>query len=304
MQVADCRVCGTKADVVGYNDGSGADTICPRCGSFKIGGLASQEMSHWSQQQRVNLSGWIREHQGYEIVISDIPRLAALNTPPVGEKAEKVLLRLSTAFPKPGARLNIESRLWSELLGQGSASDDEELKFLLQEYLFLEKAYLTEEGMKISPKGWAHLHSLSQTNIGSSQGFIAMWFDDSMNQLWKAIEQGIEAAGYKSLRIDQAQHNNKIDDEIIAAIRRSKFVVADFTEQRGGVYFEAGFGLGLGLQVIWLCRRDHLENVHFDNRQYNFILWTDDKLDELESALKNRIEATIGRGPLKPLDAP
>ena len=55
----------------------------------------------------------------------------------------------------------------------------------------------------------------------------------------------------------------------------------------------------LGLPVIWLCRKDALAQVHFDNRQYNFILWTEDNLGDLERALKNRIKATIGRGPLE-----
>jgi hypothetical protein len=72
--------------------------------------------------------------------------------------------------------------------------------------------------------------------------------------------------------------------------------VADFTGQRGGVYFEAGFALGLGQQVIWLCRKDVLNDVHFDTRQYNYITWEIDKLQELARALTLRIEATIGRG--------
>jgi hypothetical protein len=302
MQNADCLVCGTKAEVVSYNAGSGADTICPRCGSFKIGGLASHEMSHWSQQQRVNLSGWIRDHQGCEIVISDVPRLAALSTPPVGEKAEKVLLRLSTAFPKPGARLNVETRLRTELLGRASASDDEELTFLLQEYLFHEKAYLTDEGMKISPKGWAHLHALAQTNNSSQQGFIAMWFADEVNEAWKAIDRGIADAGYSPLRIDQKQHNNEITDEMIAEIRKSRFLVADLTGHRNGVYYEAGFAKGLGIGVIWLCRKDELMSSHFDVNHFAIIPWEVDKLEDLSNALKNRIEATHGRGPLMPLN--
>jgi hypothetical protein len=74
-------------------------------------------------------------------------------------------------------------------------------------------------------------------------------------------------------------------------------LVADFTIQRGGVYFEAGYGLGLGMHVIWTVRSDALNDVHFDNRQYNFIRWEAGKWDALEFALKNRIEATIGRGP-------
>ena len=75
--------------------------------------------------------------------------------------------------------------------------------------------------------------------------------------------------------------------------------MADFTGHRGGVYFEAGFALGLGLQVIWTVRKDALEGSHFDTRQFNFIQWEDGKLPEFRAALQNRIEATIGRGTLK-----
>ena len=83
----------------------------------------------------------------------------------------------------------------------------------------------------------------------------------------------------KPVRIDQQEHNNKIDDEIIAEIRRSRFVVADFTQgekgARGGVYYEAGFAQGLGIEVIFTCRKDVLDNndIHFDTRQYNHIGW-------------------------------
>ncbi len=125
-----------------------------------------------------------------------------------------------------------------------------------------------------------------------------MWFDPQVTDAWRSIEQGIGAAGYQPLRIDQRQHNNKIDDEIVAAIRGSRFVVSDFTGHRGGVYFEAGFAMGLGIPVIWLCRKDELEKAHFDTRQYNFIVWEQAGLSELTKALKNRIEATIGRGPV------
>ena len=125
-----------------------------------------------------------------------------------------------------------------------------------------------------------------------------MWFDSQMTKAWKAIERGIDDSGYQPLRIDQRQHNNKIDDEIVAAIRGSRFVVSDFTGHRGGVYFEAGFAMGLGIPVIWLCRKDELDKAHFDTRQYNFILWEQANLADLTKALKNRIEATIGRGPI------
>jgi nucleoside 2-deoxyribosyltransferase len=79
------------------------------------------------------------------------------------------------------------------------------------------------------------------------------------------------------VRIDKKEHSNKIDDEIIAEIRRSKFLVADFTcekeKVRGGVYFEAGFAMGLGIPVIWTCAQQSIGDLHFDTRQYNHIVW-------------------------------
>jgi hypothetical protein len=61
------------------------------------------------------------------------------------------------------------------------------------------------------------------------------------------------------------------------------------------VYFEAGFAMGLGRHVIWTCRQDEIEKLHFDIRQYNCIDWTNPA--ELSSRLRNRLEALFGRGP-------
>jgi nucleoside 2-deoxyribosyltransferase len=61
--------------------------------------------------------------------------------------------------------------------------------------------------------------------------------------------------------------------------------------QRGGVYFEAGFAMGLGKLVIWTCHEDDVEKLHFDTRQYNHIVWTD--ATDLKEKLMLRIEATL-----------
>lgn len=69
-----------------------------------------------------------------------------------------------------------------------------------------------------------------------------MWFDQSLLEAWlNGFSAGIHDAGYVPTRIDNKEHANKICDEIIVEIRRSRFVVADFTGQRNGVYYEAGF---------------------------------------------------------------
>ena len=63
-----------------------------------------------------------------------------------------------------------------------------------------------------------------RVNVDSSQVFVAMWFDDSMSEAFEnGIEPAILEAGYVPLRIDQKEHVNKIDDEIISELRRSRF---------------------------------------------------------------------------------
>lgn len=135
-----------------------------------------------------------------------------------------------------------------------------------------------------------------------------MWFDDSTLAAYdQGVEPAVRDASYEPVRIDRREHSNKIDDEIISEIRRSRFVIADFTcgtvlsedrkvaIPRGGVYYETGFAQGLDLPVIWTCREDQIDQVHFDTRQFNHILWTEPR--DLREKLRNRIGAVIGDGP-------
>ncbi len=129
-----------------------------------------------------------------------------------------------------------------------------------------------------------------------------MWFDKSMDDAYSnGISPAIRDAGYQPIRLDREQFNNKIDDEIIAAIRRARFVVADFTQAdsgaRGGVYYEAGFAHGRDIPVIFTCRENAISQVHFDTRQYNHITWATP--DDLRKRLAERISATIGDGPFR-----
>lgn len=158
------------------------------------------------------------------------------------------------------------------------------------------------EGNSLSLSGLQRMEELTSQIVKTKQAFVAMWFDSSLNAIYEqAIEPAIREAGYDPRIIRKLEHNNKIDDEIVAEIRRSKFVIADFTcglladgsqaIARGGVYYEAGFAQGLGLPVIWTCREDIINHVHFDTRQYNHIVWKD--AVDLKDKLLNRIRATI-----------
>ena len=143
---------------------------------------------------------------------------------------------------------------WSESIGM-----DEVVYLLayLEKQGWLEQPGGTPDTYVLTVEGYARLAELEIAHKASAQGFVAMWFNDSTDAAWsKGIKLGIEDAGYEAFRIDRKEHNNKIDDEIIAELRRSRFVVADFTQgedgARGGVYYEAGFAHGLNIPVIFL----------------------------------------------------
>ena len=108
-----------------------------------------------------------------------------------------------------------------------------EFIFLLIDYIEAKKKwleYIKWNTWHVTPIGWEFFNELKIINPESNIAFVAMWFDAKTNEVYqKAIQPAIIDSGYKDLRIDRHEHNNKIDDEIIAGIRRSKFVVCDFT---------------------------------------------------------------------------
>lgn len=153
---------------------------------------------------------------------------------------------------------------------------------------------ITAGEMKLTPAGWGRIRELRASVVRTKQVFVAMWFNEETDTAWSdGFKPALsEDLGYNPIRIDKSEHINKIDDEIISAIRASGFLVADFTGDRGGVYFEAGFAMGLGKPVVWCCRDDKwAKKLHFDTRQYSHIMWKEPA--DLRRRLVDRISAVI-----------
>ena len=115
-------------------------------------------------------------------------------------------------------------------------------------------------------------------------------------------------AGYKPVRIDRKERSGRIDDEIIAGIRRARFLVCDLTcglpacpdsgsemtaAACGSIHYEAGFAHGPGKLVIWTCRKDLIEHACFDVRQRDIISREAGKERVLRKALDTRVRAVI-----------
>ena|GEM_PF-1309632 len=152
----------------------------------------------------------------------------------------------------------------------------------------------------ISPKGFERAEQLLSTNIDSKKVFVAMWYSDETVKMRESIKNAIIACGFELFIVDEKPFNGYITDEIISGIKQCKFMIADLTGYRGGVYWEAGFAKGLGREVILTCRKDWCEGdpkenkrIHFDLDHILRIEWEEDKLADFEKALKFRIIRTI-----------
>ena len=150
-------------------------------------------------------------------------------------------------------------------------------------------------GCHLTVQGLLAAEALGSSGSSNPQGFVAMSFDDSLREAWiSGFYPAILGAGYNPMRIDAKDYVGGITDEIMAEIRRSQFVVADYTQQKNGVYFEAGFALGLGLPVIPTCREDEIGNLHFDIKHLNTLVWNSPS--DLSVGLNKRIRAVLGNG--------
>ena len=280
-----------------------------------------------SDEQKALLTTWLidQRNQGNEqpLITKDIVDYVKTKPPlPVHERADRLirylvnstgitgeLVTLGTLADTPdpyGHRGLSEGSTFWEAMAWSESIKASEVEFFL-DYL-LERGWIKGRrqghGMghfSVTIDGYSHIADVS-INRDLSQAFVAMWFDQSMNEAYdKGIKPAIEQAGYDAFKINEKPDVDKIDDEIIGEIRRSRFLVADFTHgdkgARGSVYYEAGFAYGLGLPVVRSCRKDIIDRneLHFDVRQHYHVVWQTP--DELREGLENRIRALIGEGP-------
>jgi nucleoside 2-deoxyribosyltransferase len=147
--------------------------------------------------------------------------------------------------------------------------------------------------IKLTFKGLEYIINLQESGYQSKNCFIAMSFSESTLNIRETIKKVVLSLGYRPILIDELHYESEItiNDAIVKFIKQSKFLIADFTEQKSGVYFEAGFALGLKRPVIYTCSKIDFKDSHFDTNHYPHIVYNG--LDELEEKLKDKILAWI-----------
>lgn len=326
MENGKCPLCSCDSTFV---DLDGFNVNCPNCGPYliKYGPNGPMDKIYFAtddhiQENRSILSGYIYEHfteLGLHCILSieKLKRIIDSNDYPktIQEKLDKLLSRFAKQTKALGDEIHVDLANFAF----GYASSPNEFQHML-EYL-KNKSYIDARvayRFFITPEGLDAAIIYNGAN-DSNQCFVAMWFGEQMEGVFaEAIKPAIESNGkYVAIKIDDVIHFDDITDRIIGEIRKSKFIVADFTGDRGGVYYEAGFAHGLGKKVIFTCRDDWFKTtitkeltgiekgttdektimipedrkVHFDIDHRKFIVWKDK--DDLKKQLTDVINANI-----------
>jgi hypothetical protein len=163
-------------------------------------------------------------------------------------------------------------------------------------------------------KGWERAEELRKTAVVGSQAFVAMWFHKQMDSAYSTgIRPGLRRCGYNPYRVSDDPGEGKIDDKIVANIRKSRLMVADLTGLRPSVMYEAGFAHGLGIPLILTCEEsakakyiqfapdgsapeerealswfEHVKDHAFDIRNHVILGWSTP--EELAEVVENRVK--------------
>ncbi len=326
-----CPIWGTECECVTQDENSIIVADSPRAaGSYELDNDAGDELVNLTEDAKARLTTMlVRQRQ----LGDDYPRVnkAIINRArsarisPLQERLDGLMLFLIGRSPKVGCpvsigrpdqpRENLENYQFA--LAHSESTDFQEISYLADS--LHSQGLITKKGIDlrnqsgqlridfgflctVTIRGYSVMEQ-RRTEVKADQCFVALWFDQETDVLYdNAIAPAVRAAGYQPIRIDrQTNYLGKIDDQIVAEIRRSRFVVADFTHDergaRGSVYYEAGFAQGLDIPVIFTCRDDQLNEQHFDTNHFLHLSWPRGHAEALIEPLKNRILANLGAGP-------
>ena len=141
---------------------------------------------------------------------------------------------------------------------------------------------ITGEGLQLASKiAENRLLIVRRRSVKRKSIFVASAFGrPDTDELYEAVLKPTCAqVGFEAVRVDLSEPETTITEAILRGIQVAECVIADLTYARPSVYFEAGFGGGLGVPLLLTCREDHQrgnidsERVHFDLEQYKISFW-------------------------------
>jgi hypothetical protein len=109
---------------------------------------------------------------------------------------------------------------------------------------------------------------------GPRPAFVALGQGAEMASAWTlGFEPGLRVAHLRAPDPRDIDLGSGMTPEILELIRRSRVLVADYTQASDRVYFAAGVAIGLGIPVISTCRADRLAGLRRDACHPDPLVW-------------------------------
>jgi hypothetical protein len=132
--------------------------------------------------------------------------------------------------------------------------------------------------------------SRMKVSVKEGYAFVAMPMTGArgdLDDVLDAIKEAAHRCGVQAERIDEPASTDRITDRIIESIQRAQFVIADLTDARPNVYYEAGYAHGIGKVPIYIAREG--TRLEFDLKDYPVIFF--DSFRQLKDDLEKRLRA-------------
>lgn len=191
---------------------------------------------------------------------------------------------------------NPEIKLWQQM--KRIMSSYEELRSVPKKEIIFELIDYLKETIKEVEKNRINTSDVIEKNFI----FVIMpMMKDSdkkithIHNTYFTIKGVAEEVGYRARRVDEIAGSKSIDSKIYEHIKKAELIIADLTYERPNCYFELGYAIALGKDIVIISKQG--TKIHFDADHYDKIPYISqvDLAKELKAALydfknhKNRL---------------
>ncbi len=304
MQDTKCYLCDSNASHL-PTEKDGEKINCNRCGKYIISRslIESHDDFKRGKNNLYKISSWVYE-QNHDF--NSVPELRTDNFLKLLEIRDKKVQEKFDLMMHHLYRLHIRQEKIDENILITRCWMKDEIEF----YLYFQKAmdaslidanvqnimsgYKTIMSFSLTFDGLQYVENLESPNRSSKNVFLAFNFETELNNIFSTyVREAVEESGLNCIIVNQnnTEHDKSITDEIIGKLKSSRIIIADFTNHRNSVYFEAGYAMGMKIPIIWTVQKGHDNDMSFDTRQYPHIVW--ESGEDLKKQVMDRIKVIL-----------
>lgn len=160
------------------------------------------------------------------------------------------------------------------------------LNRVLSELLPSGRIIMNAEGSEREEESRARLRAAGYSSDSKPHVFVAMPFDESMDDVYHyGITGAVRAAGFLCERADETAFTGEVLKRVKQRIKSSTLVVADLSTANANVYLEVGYAWGCGIPTVLIVR--DVNELQFDVRNQRCLVYG--KIKDLERLLRQEV---------------